>query len=723
MVAACRRLGMEYWLYDEGGWPSGGACGQVLAKNPQGFARMSVQDSPSGPVVRSAEPHPEIAAIYPNLLTPGVTDTFIKLTHERHRKYVGKYFGDTIRFAFMDEPVAPATYPGRLTWTPDLGQVFRERKGYALEPFFADLLKKPSDAESRAVVQARVDFYDVWSQLFVERFLEPIRQWGRKNKVLSSGHFGGEDVPHGNADYGYGHILRALRGLDVPGIDLIWRQLFPVQPGGTVYYDEPAGVLRKTRAAISSPFVKYASSVARQAGQPYVMSESFGVYGNGLTPAQLKWLADYQLVRGVTLWVFGVYPYSTRGHLIGGERPHHGFRDPLWKYFDLYHHYVARLGYLLTRGRPVCATAFYYDIRSIWAGGSARERAIADHLRLAEALLKRQCDFDFIDDDALAQGRVNDGAITIGKMRYDTLIVPPTQWMAPEEQKNLAAFQQAGGRVLGMDAVRKLAPVAKVTPATEAIRVTKRAFGRRTLYFFTNEAPVKVRARLELAEGGAPVLCDPLDGKFYAVSSLPVKQGAALDWEFEPFGSALFLFGAQADAAWPRFRPGGTVISLNDGWTIRPLKQHKVGRRDFMIVTLRLPARPARLGDWRASLGSYFSGDARYAIEFESPSARSAQLDLGQVRYACSARLNGQELGRKFWGPHVFALDNLRKGKNTLEVVVTNCLANAIADPAVERHWKDNFRPASPYEQTQRAFEKESLSSGLIGPVRILCGM
>lgn len=53
MVAACRRLGMEYWLYDEGGWPSGGACGQVLAKNPQGFARMSVQDSPSGPVGRS----------------------------------------------------------------------------------------------------------------------------------------------------------------------------------------------------------------------------------------------------------------------------------------------------------------------------------------------------------------------------------------------------------------------------------------------------------------------------------------------------------------------------------------------------------------------------------------------------------------------------------------------------------------------------------------------
>ena len=30
--------GMACWLYDEGGWPSGGACGQVVASDPARFA-------------------------------------------------------------------------------------------------------------------------------------------------------------------------------------------------------------------------------------------------------------------------------------------------------------------------------------------------------------------------------------------------------------------------------------------------------------------------------------------------------------------------------------------------------------------------------------------------------------------------------------------------------------------------------------------------------------
>ena len=30
-----KKYSMECWLYDEGGWPSGGACGKVLLKHPE----------------------------------------------------------------------------------------------------------------------------------------------------------------------------------------------------------------------------------------------------------------------------------------------------------------------------------------------------------------------------------------------------------------------------------------------------------------------------------------------------------------------------------------------------------------------------------------------------------------------------------------------------------------------------------------------------------------
>ncbi|MGI6414395.1 MAG: hypothetical protein ACOX1P_01900 [Thermoguttaceae bacterium] len=39
-------------------------------------------------------------------------------------------------------------------------------------------------------------------------------------------------------------------------------------------------------------FPKFASSAAHQNGTALTLTESFGVYGNGLTPAQIKWLVD-----------------------------------------------------------------------------------------------------------------------------------------------------------------------------------------------------------------------------------------------------------------------------------------------------------------------------------------------------------------------------------------------------------------------------------------------
>ena len=38
----CVEHGMHLWLYDEAGWPSGIACGQVFTRNPAAFAKKEV---------------------------------------------------------------------------------------------------------------------------------------------------------------------------------------------------------------------------------------------------------------------------------------------------------------------------------------------------------------------------------------------------------------------------------------------------------------------------------------------------------------------------------------------------------------------------------------------------------------------------------------------------------------------------------------------------------
>lgn len=795
IAVECERLGMHYWLYDEGGWPSGGACGQVYARNPEGFACKALvceearpdpdgrytipRDAvcaavptggdawrvhPAGSRIDALPPDAKVRVFrvqrsmmaskpgarhspYADLLCPEAMRTFRTLVHDGHRKCLGDMFGKTIRFTFTDEPAVLSTRPPlRLTWTDDLADEFQRRKGYDLLGWLPELLSPIAAEEDPALTRARVDFYDVWSALFVERYLVPIRQWCAAAGLESGGHFGGEDEPGGNADHGFGHILRAMRGLDMPGSDTIWRQIFP-------------GVR-------SHPFAKYASSIARQKGQPYVFTESFAVYGSGLTPAQMKWVTDHQYVRGASLTVVSNYPYSTREHLMPGCRPQFGRSNPLWRYLDLYHGYTARLGYLLTRGEPVCSTAVYHDVRSIWAGGDARARAIRLHEGLAETLLRGQREFDFIDDDVLAgrEGRVADEHLVVGSMHYDTLLVPATDWMEPAALRGLAEFARGGGTVIAVEgipstdggreslleaagadvktgdseirvgrgrivvaplqeAVAMLRPLIRLEPPREEIRVCKRLAGETALYLLVNQAADQLPVTAHFPEQQTAVVCDLDHGRRYPLGTRRQSHGTAADLVLEPWGSIAILFGGEADAP-PRPRGGTEILALAKGWSIRPLRAYRVGQDDYEVHEMpQAAAQPVELGDWQASLGPTFSGDAEYAVRFQwdaGQPARGTRLRLGKVDCACEVILNGQPVGRRIWPP--FELDigeTLRPGTNELRVVVTNTLANALLDPEVRRRWAE-MKTGLVYDGRAAAFEQDSLGGGLSGPVCIV---
>ena len=256
-----------------------------------------------------------------------------------------------------------------------------------------------------------MDLFDFWSRRFRDAYFLPLRTWDREHGLASGGHLGGEDETFGAVRYGYGHVMRQLRAMDVPGVDMIWRQVFPGQP--------------------NHHFPKFASSAAHQNGTALAFTEAFCVYGNGLTPAQMKWIVDFQYVRGITLLVSGCYPLSTHDHHMTGERPHFGPVDPLWDFLPEFHRYVARLGYVLACGQPAIETALYYPVRDIWANGDPADPALRGHDALAQALFRRQCDYDVVDDDVLSDPntRVEGGRLAVGPMRYRTIVVGPTQWM------------------------------------------------------------------------------------------------------------------------------------------------------------------------------------------------------------------------------------------------------------------------------------------------------
>ena len=188
------------------------------------------------------------------------------------------------------------------------------------------------------------------------------------------------------------------------------------------------------------------------------------------------------------------YPLSTRDHLMLGERPHFGRVNPLWDFLTDFHRYVARLGYLLSCGKPAIEIGLYYPVRDLWASADPADAALHD--ALARALLRRQCDFDIVDDDVLSDPstRVEEGALTVGAMRYRTMVAAPTSWMPQVVQDRLKALEAAGGQVIrigGLNridaALARIAPTIRCDPPSPDLRVLVRRWPGGGAAFLFNE--------------------------------------------------------------------------------------------------------------------------------------------------------------------------------------------------------------------------------------------
>ena len=132
-------LGMVCWIYDEGGWPSGSACGRVVRDHPEYSSGGS----------------------YPDLLNKNATEYFIEITHE-------KYASATKNFTavFTDEPKAPMT-----PFNERLCDKYEKIYGESVLPYRALIEKKEEPTEENVHILQR--WYDLCSRAFCENYLLP----------------------------------------------------------------------------------------------------------------------------------------------------------------------------------------------------------------------------------------------------------------------------------------------------------------------------------------------------------------------------------------------------------------------------------------------------------------------------------------------------------------------------------------------------------------------
>ncbi|HBG25618.1 MAG: hypothetical protein A2Y10_01195 [Planctomycetes bacterium GWF2_41_51] len=483
-VDEANKIGLEAWLYDEDRWPSGTAGG-LVTKDPQyrmkclKFEKIAATDfswEKYGscsfvftalfrdtklikyiPVSREVDIEKieevdyflvfrieTVASLtryngqaYTDTLNPEAVRKFIEITHEAYLREIGNSFGSTVLGIFTDEPNCRDgnDKKAEASWTDKFPEYFQKHFGYDITRKLPELF---FDMASPLFSKARYDYYACRSQLFTEAFAKQIGQWCRNNNLFFTGH-GIEESPLSEQASSTGSLMQFYAYMQIPGIDML-----------TDY-----------RSEYITP--KQCSSVARQFGRKWVLSELYGCTGWDTTFETYKYIGDWQAALGVTMRCPHLSWYSMAGEAKRDYPASIHFHSPWWKQFKKIEDYFARINSILSQGQAVCNVAMVNPIESFYfllradaqRYESGEETSKFDKVcrNMACWLLNSHIDFDYVDEALLPDQEIKivkeeDVILKIGKMEYRVIVIPPILTIRKSTLQILKEFSEQGGIVI-----------------------------------------------------------------------------------------------------------------------------------------------------------------------------------------------------------------------------------------------------------------------------------
>lgn len=495
-IDKCSSSDLKAWIYDEDRWPSGTAGG-MATRNPAYRMRSIVMDvtepgelinwpdqsdfieahlarlnglvlenyqqlpyeelqRPPGNthvLVFRREIHPSHpfynGASYLNTLDREATDAFLGITHEKYREQCGGEFGRGIQGIFTDEPhrgfilCDAVSQPGSsqsshaIPYTEVLFSEFESRFGQCLRGRLPELYYR---YRGERLSRLKWCYIELLQQLFMENWARPCLRWCEENDLHLTGHVLHEDsltaqvVPCGS-------VMRYYEHMSYPGIDVLSRNC-------QAYWG-----------------AKQAVSVARQQGQPLVLSELYGCTGWEMGFDGHKQIGDWQAFLGINLRCHHLSWYT-----MGGEAkrdyPASILHQSSWySQYRYIEDYFSRINFVLQQGRPDCDTLVIHPVESLWAqfhlGWATWLKSNSEDVDRIENrfstlftwLVDSQLDFDYGDEEQLARlGGIevidDEVFFSLGQMRYRTLVIGGMETIRESTLEHLREFASAGGKVI-----------------------------------------------------------------------------------------------------------------------------------------------------------------------------------------------------------------------------------------------------------------------------------
>ena len=344
-------LDLEMWLNDGFDFPPGTAAGKIEQLDPT-LKQLYLKRVNGEVIVKEAE------FGFPAFEDPKSSQLFIEIVYESYKKHLGKYFGKGLRGFFSDADNRRVNYKafgddrkyGYFPWSKDFRETFQEKFGY-------DIWEHINDVLDRKDTPYCVDYWQHCSDLYTQWFRFNY-EWCQKNNleytfhtsdtspftvektirssVFTEGRFSDMEV---NCDYcGTDQELLELNGgkhyapsfLYVPKVS--WGSCEGTRKS-PYYYD----VFEDVRT-------KQAQSTAFTYDKKGTMCEMFAATNYGASYEELREVAAFQIMQGVTFIVPHAYQYRVLGRTkyfappdfsdVGYMKYCADFNDTLVRYID-----------------------------------------------------------------------------------------------------------------------------------------------------------------------------------------------------------------------------------------------------------------------------------------------------------------------------------------------------------------------------------------------------
>jgi hypothetical protein len=250
---------------------------------------------------------------------------------------------------------------------------------------------------------------------------------------------------------------------------------------------------------------------------------------------------------------------------------------------------------------------------------------------------------------------------------------------------------------------------------------THRATNDADIYFIANQEEKERIINLSFrVSGKVPVLYDAVTGTSRAVQAWENKQGrTSFNLRLHKQESVFVVFESPESSSQQVLGDGQNSINttveqtITSPWKVQFDRDYKGPAKKVVFKELK---------DWSQSTDNsikYYSGTADYKTTFKWKRKNENQrvwLDIGEVANIAEVTVNGINCGVIWTAPYrIDITDALKKGKNKLNIAVTNTWANRMVGdhslPEAERL----IKTTAPYR-----LEGDLLKAGLLGPVTIV---